>query len=338
MGLGYRIGQGAVALAVEGKYVWDCSVIKEGGKYYMFSSMWDGSLGFGANWLFNSKICRFVSDKAEGPFAFDGVVFERRGRKYFDGMNTHNTCIVKFGGKFYLYYMGTTYGGDIPRGNPVPDMVVNETWNRKRIGLAVADRIDGEFVRRDAPLLEPRDCSHWDCTCTTNPAVAVLPGGKTYMIYKSRREAGGTLRLGIAVADNPAGPFTRLSDDPVLDLGSDDLHVEDPFLWYDGERKKFCVIAKDDSKNGAHGITGETGGGFYAESDDCIKFTVPENATLYTRTSAPVGGEVLCNLERPWLLFEDGRPVRLYCAAGRGKSPYAFEGNTFVVSFPLIKE
>ena len=190
-------------------------------------------------------------------------------------MNTHNTCIKEWGGKFYLYYMGTTYGAEIPTSADEIDIFyAEETWNRKRIGLAVADDINGEFVRRDTPLLEPRDCRYWDSTITTNPSVAILPDGKTYMIYKSRAAHGKPLKLGIAVADSPEGPFERLSDSPILEFENENVHIEDPFIWYDAEKEKFCLITKDDTKNGAYGITGEWGSGFYAESEDCRDFTV----------------------------------------------------------------
>lgn len=76
-----------LALKETGYYVWDSSVIKANGKYYMFASRWKESMGFGWNWLFNSEICRFKADSPDGEFRFDGVVFPRRGRQYFDGMN-----------------------------------------------------------------------------------------------------------------------------------------------------------------------------------------------------------------------------------------------------------
>ena len=179
---GYKAGKANVALKLDGYYVWDCSVIKSGGKYHMFSSRWKKEYGFGWNWLFNSEIIHSVADKPEGPYRFQNVALPRRGREYFDGMSTHNTCIKEHNGKFYLYYMGTTYGGDIPTSiNDVSSAYGEETWNRKRIGVAVADDINGEFVRRDTPLLQPRDCNHWDCTITTNPSVAIMPNGRTYM-------------------------------------------------------------------------------------------------------------------------------------------------------------
>lgn len=336
---GYKTGKAHIALKEEGYYIWDSSVIKANGKYYMFSSRWKENIGFGGNWFFNSTVCRFKADSPDGEFKFDGEVLPRRGRRFFDGMNTHNTCIKYWNGKYYLYYMGTTYGGDIPSDyREIDERYAVETWNRKRIGVAVADDIEGEFIRRDEPLLEPRDCSHWDCTVTTNPSVVILPGGKTYMVYKSRRAFGKPLQLGIAVADKPDGKFERLTENPILEFEDENKHIEDPFLWYDDKRKKFCMITKDDSKNGDAGITGEWGAGFYAESDDCIHFEIPENPKVYSRKLIWEDGSVSeqCNLERPSVLFdENGKPIYLYCASGNGKNPYEFEGATYVVGIKL---
>lgn len=331
----YHVESATLALTDPDHYLWDCSVIYAEGKYHMFSSHWKKEWGFGWNWVYNSEIIHSISDRPEGPYQFYRVVLPRRGRQYFDGMNTHNTCIRYYNGKYYLYYMGTTYGGDIPQGEEQSAERNLEVWNRKRIGLAVADSIYGEFVRRDTPILEPRDCSHWDCTVTTNPAVAILPDGTTYMVYKSRSSAGATLQLGVAVADKPDGEFHRLSDDPILCSDDPDLHIEDPFLWYDESKKKFCVLVKDDCKNGSLGYTGEWGSGFYAESDDCIHFTIPENPKVYSRQVTWADGTKTQqgNMERPWLLFDEaGKPSYLFCASGKGPNPYGFEGETFIVA------
>ncbi len=333
-----KVAEANVALSPDGYYVWDSSVIKANGRYYMFASRWKEEFGFGWNWLFNSEVCRFVSDRPQGEYKFDGVVLPRRGRQYFDGMNTHNTCIKYWNGKYYLYYMGTTYGCETG-GQTIDEHYALETWNRKRIGVAVADDIDGTFVRRDEPLLEPRDCSHWDCTITTNPSVVILPSGKTYMIYKSRRGFGKPLQLGIAVADRPDGPFERLTENPILEFEDENKHIEDPFLWYDEKRNKFCMIAKDDSKNGDSGITDEWGAGFYAESDDCIHFEIPEQPKVYSKEVVWADGRktVQCNLERPSLLMdENGEPAYLFCASGNGIGAYAFDEKTYVLCLKLV--
>ena len=235
--------------------------------------------------------------------------------------------------------MGTTYGGEIPTGE-VPRCYAEETWNRKRIGVAVADDINGEFVRRDTPLLVPRDCSHWDCTVTTNPSVAIMPNGKTYMIYKSRSAYAKPLKLGIAVADKPDGEFTRLLDTPILDFSDENMHIEDPFIWYDDKKKKFCLIAKDDVKNGAYGITGEWGSGFYAESDDCKEFVIGDDLKVYSRKVEWTDGRISTqgNMERPSVLFdENGKPTHIFCASGEG-APYSFKGTTYIVCVKLEKK
>ncbi len=339
---GYKAGKAVKALQFKDYYVWDCSVIYADGQYHMFSSRWKKELGFGWNWVFNSEIIHSVSDKPQGPYQFKNVVLSRRGREYFDGMNTHNTCIKYYNGRYYLYYMGTTYGGEVPTADdPCFSQYALETWNRKRIGVAVAEDIGGPFVRRNTPLLEPRDCNHWDCTITTNPSVAILPDGTTYMIYKSRTAVGKALQLGVAIADRPDGEFRRLCDQSILQFSDPDFHVEDPFLWYDTTRKKFCLIAKDDSKNASCGITGEWGAGFYAESDDCIHFELAQKPKVYSRNLLWEDGtkSIMGNLERPSLLFDEkGIPTHLFCAGGNGPDPYCFEDNTCVVCIGLEKE
>lgn len=339
MGFEYRPEKAFTALRLDNYYVWDCSVLKAEGKYHMFSSRWRKELGFGWNWLFHSEIIHSVSESPEGPYRFVRSVLPRRGREFFDGMNTHNPCIKYFRGKYYLYYMGATYGGEIPKhAGEISDEYGMETWNRKRIGVAVAEDIYGEFVRQEEPCLQPRDCSFWDCTITTNPSVTILSDGTTYMIYKSRRSVGQPLQLGIAIAEKPEGPFTRLSDTPILQFSDKNKHIEDPYLWYDQNKKKFCVIAKDDSKNGSKGITGEWGAGFYAESDDCIHFEITEYEPVYTRNLcwADERTSTQCNLERPSLLFdENGTPTHLFCATGTGPQPYDFQGVTYIVGMNL---
>ena len=336
----YEPAEAVVAYREKDYWVWDSSVIRgEDGRYHLFCSAWPRELGFGCSWLFNSTIIHAVSEKPEGPYAFRNVVLPRRGREYFDGMNTHNTCIRCYRGKYYLYYMGCTYEGEIPGpGDVVSHERFTEVWNRKRIGIAVADSPDGPFVRRDSALLEPRDESHWDCTATTNPAVCILEDGTTYMIYKSRKGADATLKLGVARADQPDGVFERLQEGPIFDFADEDLHVEDPYLWYDAKRRKFCLIAKDDCKNGSSGITGEWGNGFYAESDDCIHFEIAENPLVYSRTVRWADGHVSKqpNLERPSLLTnENGEPTHLFYASGDGGT-YRFD-DTYVLCMKLVK-
>lgn len=321
---------------MEGYHIWCGSVIKgEDGRFHMFASRWKKDLGFHPHWVFNCEIVRAVSDTPEGPYQFEEVVLKRRDRQYFDALNQHNPQINYWNGTYYLFYMGTTYGGPIPEvGTKVESERYLEVWNRKRIGLATSKSIFGPWERIDEPLLEPRQPGHWDCTITTNPSTAILPDGTTYMIYKSREYYGSTLQLGIARAPRPDGPYERLQDEPIFQFENKDLHVEDPFLWYaDG---KFHLLIKDDFKNDCGGLTGEWGAGVYATSEDCLNWHIHENPKAYSRIVRWDDGTVTeqCNLERPFLLFQDGEPTHLFCATGSGTKAWEFT-DTWNMVIPL---
>lgn len=324
-------------LHLDDYYVWCGSVIfsDEDNQYHMFASCWEKELGFHASWLFSSKIGHATSVTPEGPYILRDFVFELREKNYFDALNHHNPSIRYYNGTYYLYYIGTTFSIDTPTNkNQVDELDVLETWNKKRIGVATSKSIYGPWERRDEPLLEPRDCRYWDCTITSNPSVAILEDGTTYMIYKSRTHCHAPLQLGIAVADSPDGEFKRLSDEPIFNFENKDWHIEDPFLWHsDG---KFHLIMKDDFKNDCGGITGELGAGVYATSEDCINWEI-DNKPAYSRTVTWGDGTVtkLANLERPNLLFHNNKPTHLFAAAGKGNKFWEFDGLTFNICIPL---
>ena len=115
-----------------------------------------------------------------------------------------------------------------------------------------------------------------------------------------------------------------------------------PTVWaYYTVVRPFCFLSdKDDTKNGAFGITGEWGSGFYAESEDCRDFTVGNDPKVYSRTVTWADGRVSTqgNLERPSVLFdENGTPTHIFCASGDGPS-YAFNGRTYIVCLKLEKK
>lgn len=307
-------------------WIWCGSVVRgEDGNYHMFASRWPRSLAFSPNWCFNSEVVRATSLTPEGPYQFQEVVLPPRGPAFFDGRCTHNPQIRFYKGLYYLYYMGTTY----PEAPPNPGELVlperyHEVWNRKRIGLATSSSIHGPWTRRAAPILLPRP-GHWDATATTNPAVCIRPDGTTYMIYKSRRDAQAPLQLGVAFAPSPEGPFERLCENPLF-ADRSDLHLEDPFLWHDGQC--FHALLKDNFKGDSGGITGEWGAGIYLHSDDCVHWRLASQPKAYSRRVRWADGSetTLANLERPFLLQdEQGRPTHLFAAAGEGPRPWNME-------------
>ncbi len=324
--------------SMEGYHVWCGTVVKgEDGKYHHFSSCWEEKYGFGHNWLLRCRIAHSISDIPEGPYKFHSFLFEEeRDYSYFDARNQHCPSIKYHDGTYYLYYFGTTFGGDIPPNDGViTEGRFTEIWNNKRIGVATSKSVYGPWKRQDKPLLQPRDARYWDCTNTTNPSAAIMPDGKTYMIYKSRTNADAPLQLGIAVADKPDGKFERISDKPIFQFENPNWFVEDPYIWY--ENGRFCLLMKDDFRDESGGLTGEWGAGVYAESLDCITWEIPKNPKAYSRILTWDDGTVTkqCHLERPNLLFENGKPTHLFAATARGTQPWVFDTATWNVCIPL---
>ncbi|MFI3169575.1 MAG: glycoside hydrolase family protein [Faecalibacterium sp.] len=323
-----------------GYYVWcGSAVVGEDGKYHLFASCWEEKYGFGSNWLLRCKIAHAVSETPEGPYAFHSFVFEERDFKYFDARNQHNPSIKYHDGVYYLYYFGTTFGGEIPAEDGVIDQGrFVEIWNNKRIGVATATSVYGPWKRPDEPLMQPRNANYWDCTCTTNPSVAIMPNGKSYMIYKSRRSSNDPLQLGVAVADKPDGPYERLSDEPIFQFENPSWFVEDPFMWY--ENGRFCLLMKDDFRDESGGITGEWGCGVYAESEDCLHWQIADQPKAYSRTLQWDDGTttVQGHLERPNLLFQNGKPTHLFAATAASAEPWKFKGTSWSVCMPLKDE
>lgn len=291
--------------------IWCGSVVEgDDGKFHMFYSRWPLSTGHLA-WASHSEVARAVSDSPYGPFKHVEVVLPERDAKYWDGKCTHNPTVVRIGEKFYLYYMGNT--GDRALSNGL-------NWqhrNNQRIGVAVADRPEGPWTRFDQPLIDiSPDPQAPDALVTTNPSVAVRPDGGVLMIYKAvaKRGAmpfGGPVVHLAATADSPLGPFTK-QPRQIFTGNGQFFAAEDPFIWHDGTR--YLAIVKD-----MHGhFTGVNPSLALFTSQDGLTDWQPAPNPLVAglRVTRPDGSTWdLKKLERPQLLFREGRPVVLYCAA-----------------------
>ncbi|MFD1772023.1 glycoside hydrolase family protein [Sphingobacterium suaedae] len=316
-------------------WIWDPSVIKgPDGKYHMFASRWSKTYGFG-NWVTNSEVVRAISDTAAGPYMFVEVVLPARGKKYFDGCTTHNPRIVRTGDYYVLYYFGNTYAAPSP--SPEEDVwstgLAQNAWMRKRVGMAYATSLEGPWIRSDQPVINPR-LGEWDASITSNPSPVVLPTGQVYLVYKSSPiNYNPPLLLGAAMADSFRGPYQRLSNEPIFSFHNSekaDNDVEDPFVWWTGSQ--FELIMKDRFGH----ICGEEGGGIHAFSPDGIQWTLSDPVKAYSRRIKWDDGTETeqANFERPFLLFEDGKPTHLFAATGSGKGSYQFD-RTWNMVIPL---
>jgi hypothetical protein len=299
-------------------YVWGCSPIYgDDGRVHVFYSRWPKEAGHGG-WLWCCEVAHAVADSPEGDFQTLETVLKGRGFGWWDGMTIHNPTIHKVGDRYALFHMGTSK---------------NSVYT-KRIGLAVADSLDGPWQRIDQPLLEPDpDPAAWNSICTTNPAFVQDADGKFCLYYKSwcindwEKDLAGGLRpatedvgkftnrqYGMAVADQLEGPYKMVGDGPIFNFRhlGENAQTEDATIWREGNR--FKLIMRD------MGIWNHEYG-LYLESDDGVHWGDPQVAYRGSQNYIPEafhGAEREGRLERPQLLIRNGKPEYLFCALGGG--------------------
>ncbi len=311
-------------------YTWGASPIKgEDGLYHLYYSRWKKEYGFLA-WVTHSEVAHAVSEKKEGPYRFSDLALPARGAKYWDGLNTHNPTIHRFGDKYYLYYTGNTGDGRNMKSS------LNPTHrNNQRIGVAVSESPYGPWKRFDIPLIDvSADSTAWDAKMIANPSITQTPDGKYLMVYKAVAKKKGGLWGGpvvhlCATSDSPTGPFKKYPQ-PIFTASGSDFPAEDPYIWcQDG---LLYAIVKD--MHGSFTNRGRSLALFYSKDGFDWKpvksplVSVPEirwkDGTLTK----------LVHLERPQLLIEDGKPTMLFLAAD-AMEDYAKEGVSFNVHVPI---
>lgn len=311
-----------------GYWIWCGSVIRGGdGRYHLFASRWPDNLAFSPHWITNSEVVHAVADRPEGPFEFCDVALPQRGAEYWDGRMTHNPTIHFHDGTYYLFYTGTTYEGPtpsletpIPASDPgnlndpaaVPELLV-KAHSGQRVGVATSSSPSGPWKRMDAPLLLPRP-GQWDGLITTNPSISIRPDGHTLMVYKSVEYRGGPMHLGVAAAETPTGPFTRLSDDPIVAFDEEDDDLEDPCIWWAGDHYEML------SKCMEGRVCSQPKAGLLFRSDDGLNWSLVSRDPAYTRDLSWSDGTSSQQsfLERPQVLLQDGRLTHIYFATAVG--------------------
>lgn len=301
-----------------GYIVWCGTMVRDDtGKFHLFYSRWPRNLGHYA-WVTHSEVAHAVADSAFGPFKFAGVTLPARDAEYWDGLCTHNPTVVRFGKKYYLYYMGNTGDGKASKD-------LNWTHrNNQRVGVAVADSPDGPWTRSNTPLIAPTPGFH-DALCLANPSVTQRPDGTYLMVYKAvadkgKKPFGGPVVHIVATSDSPTGPFKK-HPDPVFTKPGEKFAAEDPFIWRGKDR--YWAIVKDFAGH----FTGKGASLALFESEDGFSWKVSKHPLVSTLQIKWDDGEKqeLMKFERPQLLLKDGEPWILLCAAApKGKLEESF--------------
>ena len=224
-------------IKVDGKcYVWYTKIIK--GRSWGYPSGYNGSV-WGA-----------VSEDDGHTWKEMGEAIPQGKPGTFDSFSTFTPNILKFKGRYYLYYTA------------VADGFTNKGYSKEgktAFGLAIADKPEGPWKKLEQPIMKPStDKSKFD-SYRIDDTCMLIRDGKVWMYYKGRMWGfgPGKTKMGVAIAETPEGPYVRQNEgNPVQDSGHE---VQ---IWQEG-KTVYSLVSQ-------HGPNGKT----VQKAEDGISFKV----------------------------------------------------------------
>ncbi|MFO7870035.1 MAG: glycoside hydrolase family protein [Kiritimatiellia bacterium] len=298
-------------------WVWGSSVAGgEDGRYHMFASRWPKTYPFFQGYTAASEIVRASADSPAGPFCFEEVVLGPRHRRYWDGRIAHNPCLYRTDEAWFLFYCGATYEEEASpeamwKLNRDPDGGKNgrmPSWmHDMQSGVAVAESLRGPWRRPDSPL-DLAALSRAGHRRTVNATAMETLEGRCRLYYRIT----GT-GLITAEAPHPAGPYDTGRMRIVSDY-STQSHTEDPYAFRLGNH--YEMLSKDSTGD----FTGEPFALIHSVSYDGITWRTAAQPRACSRNVKWDDGTTReqGNMERPFVLMEDGKPAWLYAATSDG--------------------
>lgn len=216
-------------------------IVKVGNLYYMWYTKRDTPTTFQGVEKSTDKIPSVDWDLADIAYATseDGFHWTERGiavhRPKKPILGWRSICtpdILVWKGKYYLYYQAFSETSG-KRGDDCP------------VTMSYADSPNGPWTSVNKVVIENGKPGEWDQYSIHDPQPLVYKG-KIYMYYKSDyngKENGGLIRSqGLAIADNPMGPFKKYELNPVISSG----HETQYFRFKEGIAS---IMAKDGHEN-----------------------------------------------------------------------------------------
>jgi len=209
------------------------AMIKHDGKYYVWYSRSTGPTDGFAGDIETSKV--FPWDRCDIWYATskDGMTWNEQGlavargeKGAYDDRSVFTVEIMEHEGMFYLCYQ-----------------TVKSPYNvrvKNQIGLAWSDSPNGPWTKSTEPILSPADNGIWKGEKQDRFAVekkgdfdshkvhdpCIIPfKGKFYLYYKGEQMGEGItfggrqIRHGVAIADNPKGPYVKSPYNPITNSG-----------------------------------------------------------------------------------------------------------------------
>lgn len=210
-------------------------IIKVGDHYHVWYSKGKFSHGYDASiWHASSPDGKTWTEHGEA--------LPRGTAGSWDEQSVFTPNILVAENKYWLFYTAV----------PKPFVASGPNLTRTAIGVASADSPAGPWKRFDGnPVLKPRgDESHFDGV-RVDDACLIVRQGKYLLYYKGRQGIKTTpyeTKMGLAIADRPQGPYTRVHDDPVIHGGHEVL------VWPQGTGVAALVSnhGPDEVKNRIH--------------------------------------------------------------------------------------
>jgi beta-xylosidase len=176
-------------------------IIKVGDLYYLWYSKGQISTGYDATiWYASSP--DGINWTEQGEALTKGETGSWEGASVF----TPNILIAE--GRYWLFYTGTSR--PYTKKSFSPD---------SKIGVAVANSPDGPWERvSDQPVLKnSSDPTQFD-SHLIDDACLIVRNGKYWIYYKGRQlgEGPAETKMGVAIAEHPAGPYVKYKNNPVI--------------------------------------------------------------------------------------------------------------------------
>ena len=209
------------------------AVLRVGDIYYTWYSRSTGTVDGFAGDIANDKV--FPWDRCDIWYATstDGWTWKEEGLAVprgepgsFDDRSVFTVECLHHDGKYYLTYQ--TVGGDY------------NVRVKNQVGMAWSESPDGPWTKLPEPILSPADNGVWageednrflvekkgdfDSHKVHDPCLLAF-NGKFYLYYKGEQmgEAitfgGRQIRHGVAIADDPLGPYTKSPYNPISNSG-----------------------------------------------------------------------------------------------------------------------
>tara|TARA_A100001391_G_scaffold59222_2_gene36695 strand:+ start:281 stop:1297 length:1017 start_codon:yes stop_codon:yes gene_type:complete len=175
-------------------------IIKVGELFYVWYSKGKISPGYDATvWYATSADGRMWTEK--------GQALAKGSMGDWDGASVFTPNILVAEGRYWLFYTGTSKPFKQPFS---PD---------SKIGIAVSDSPDGPWQRLPTnPVLKNSDNLGDFDSHLVDDACLITRDGAYWLYYKGRQmgKGPGQTQMGLAVAEQPQGPYVRHASNPVI--------------------------------------------------------------------------------------------------------------------------